>query len=325
MGLLSESREGQIQELIDSSEKNVSLVKRTWIHRGGIVGRWIQPQNIDDLKDTAIYLYRKGAQFLTIGYTSNMYLKNTYNVDYVLDTRKVKFLSKIDANTIECACGLPIKVLVEYCIKNGYQGFEGMIDLPGTVAGAVVNNSGCFGCIIEDRLLSIQLLTPSGDVEVIPKMDLMFSFRNSALKVGKLQGFILSVRFDISKRQLPSDLIKIAQSNHEKRKSSQDSPAFNLGTTVNTSGGYVGIRGLILRVLRRILARLPMDNLKAQSIINLIACALFGCISVNKYISKHRMSCFIWKDNNADMMFNKYMLMMNRLFSSCSQEIEIKE
>ena len=57
---------------------------------------------------------------------------------------------------------MPKGVTVPEMIKAGYVGFEGLTDLPGTIAGAVYGNSGCRHCSINELVTDIELLTDDG-------------------------------------------------------------------------------------------------------------------------------------------------------------------
>lgn len=55
-------------------ETNVSLKKRTWIHRGGIAELFITPVNAEELEKVVSFLYSQSIRFQLIGRTSNLYI-----------------------------------------------------------------------------------------------------------------------------------------------------------------------------------------------------------------------------------------------------------
>lgn len=119
-----------------SFQKNVLLRDKTWIHRGGKVDYWLQPDTIEELEAVGKALYRNKERFVTIGHTSNTYFKNTFNIKYVVDTRHLTNFSKVDTDTLMCECGAPMAKVSRFCVENGFAGYEGMVGLPGTVGGA---------------------------------------------------------------------------------------------------------------------------------------------------------------------------------------------
>lgn len=142
----------------------------------------------------------------------------------------------------------------KWAVENGFIGYEGLINLPGTVAGAVVNNSGCYGCGIDKILESIDLLKSDGAIVNIEVGDLGYSFLSSSRKTRKLRGIILRAYLDISNKGLSSELKKIADDNTINRKRYQDLPAFNIGSTVNLDHFYPSskIQNFIIRSFAKV-------------------------------------------------------------------------
>ena len=63
-------------------ETNVSLKKRTWIHRGGIAELFITPVNAEELEIVVSFLYSQSIRFQLIGHTSNLYILNSCNIPW---------------------------------------------------------------------------------------------------------------------------------------------------------------------------------------------------------------------------------------------------
>ena len=71
-------------------ETNVSLKKRTWIHRGGIAELFITPVNAEELEIIVSFLYSQSIRFQLIGHTSNLYILNSCNIPVVVSTSKCR-------------------------------------------------------------------------------------------------------------------------------------------------------------------------------------------------------------------------------------------
>jgi len=57
------------------------------------------------------------------------------------------------------------------------------IGLPGTFGGATIGNAGCFGVEMVDIFTETEVLDLStGEVKVLKKSDMNYSYRNSSLK-----------------------------------------------------------------------------------------------------------------------------------------------
>ena len=310
--------------LVGKYERNVTLKSRTWIKRGGLVGIWLLPECIEELIQNVKNLYSQSADFVVIGQTSNTYFKDTFNIDYVVDTKKLIAFEVVDDSTLMCECGVPMARVSRYCIENGISGYEGMINLPGTVGGAIYGNAGCYGCEISKVLKYVEILTCDGKILIVKNDELGFDFRNSVLKRGDLRGVILRGYFDISLRKSPEELREIADTNTIDRKRAQDPPAHNLGTTVNFSGLKKNLRNLVVRSLGKLLKPFHLNERQNYRMRKFVICLLYGKMRVLPYISDVRMGCFMWKDSYADQVFPAYLELMQQVYNNTSIEIEIR-
>ncbi len=305
--------------------KDVYLKDKTWIHRGGKVSYWLQPKTYQELVAIGKILYETKEPFVTIGHTSNTYFKNSYSIKYVLDTRHLTSFHQINSNILVCDCGTPMAKISRYCVENGIAGYEGMIGLPGTAGGGVFCNSGCYGCGIDKTLMYIDILTESGGIKRVTNEQMDFSFRSSIMKRGEIKGIILRVYFDISKKEDKSILMAIAEKNKADRKETQDPPAKNLGSTVNTNGYKGGLRNNIIKLFFKIYVHISKDKNKRFLFRKNITCLFYNRLMVAKYISNKRMNCFIWKDDDADVAYPYYLDMMEKVYLNCDIEIICKK
>lgn len=305
-------------------QKDISLKDRTWIHRGGKVDYWLQPESIEELVAVGKFLYENKEPFVTIGHTSNTYFRNSFNIKYVLDTRHLTAFSIQDSDILVCDCGVPMAKASRFCVENGIVGFEGMIGLPGTVGGAIYCNSGCYGCSIENILRYVDILTERGNIVRFSREQMNFAFRTSIMKRGELKGIILRAYFDIGNRTDKNILMSIAEKNKADRTETQDPPAHNLGSTVNTEGYKEGIRNSIIKLFFRMYAHVTKDRQKRYVFKKKLTCLIYNRPQIGKYISDKRMTCFIWKDEGADNAYPLYLEMMEKVYEYCSLEIVIK-
>jgi UDP-N-acetylmuramate dehydrogenase len=74
------------------------------------------------------------------------------------------------------------------------------IGLPGSIAGAIYWNAGCFGLETENNFQSCRVLDlNNGQVSTIEKKDMNFEYRSSLLKSEK-KYFLISAVFDLSEK-----------------------------------------------------------------------------------------------------------------------------
>lgn len=124
-------------------QHNVSINKIAWlkIPNPGVIKNLFIPESRAELEELCCKLYSEKKQFDVIGHTSNILYYSTYNPENVVSTRKVNFYSVHD-NVIECDCGVNVSKLSREMVEFGFEGFEGLVDLPGTIGAAIFGNSG---------------------------------------------------------------------------------------------------------------------------------------------------------------------------------------
>lgn len=304
---------------------NVSLRDKTWIHRGGNVNNYYLPKSIEELIVVGRYLFHNRKDFITIGHTSNIYFKDSFNIDCIIDTKQLTSFQIVDSETLVCDCGVHMSKFSQYCVENGFVGYEGMINLPGTLGGAIVNNSGCYNCGIDKVLKSIDLLTPEGRIENITKKELGYTFRKSRIKTGDIKGIILRAYLDISIKGNIEELKKIAAENTNNRKITQDPPAYNLGTTINYSTYKLNVKNIIIALTSRFLNLVTSDFTKRTRALKKVILFMYGRTYLSKYISDKRINCFLWVDENADLFFDDYVSLLSEVYKHSEMEIEIKQ
>lgn len=316
-----------LQEQKIDFEEFVSLKKKTWIKRGGITDFWILPQKTEELQKICSYCYANHLFFEIVGHTSNLYFYNDYNPNIVIST--IKLTNYIIKNTeIECEAGVPIAKLSHQCIEKGFIGYEGLIGLPGTVASAVYNNSGCFDCSISKLLIKATLLQEDGCIREIYPNDLNYTKRSSSLKRKELRGVILKVILKCNQSEDLTVLISKAIKNKEIRNKTQEGPLNNLGSICGAISGYKkSYRNFIVKLLLKIymLFNKPTEY-KKHKFTKEIILAIYNRKELSKYISDYNMNCFIWKDADADIYFDRYIALLNNIYNlkDHSLEIEIK-
>lgn len=307
-------------------EENVDLKRKTWIHRGGIARLFITPQNANELKEIASFLYKEHIPFFLFGHTSNLYIKNNCDIDVVVSTMKCNAVEVKDTHIL-CESGASVIKLSHRMIEEGVAGFEYLTELPGTVGAALVNNSSCKGNSISKLLEKAEILYPDGRVKTLTPEDFHFKYRNSDFKSGIQVGTILTLTLRRNNGNAES-LRKIANLNSLDREKRLGGHAKNLGCTVNKleGSGKMGLKYSAPLHLIRIWGRLAKkDSLQINRAVNHILCKLAHCQQIEPYISPYNPIVFVWEDEGADAAFPVYLEFMRRVYKFNSLEIQIVE
>lgn len=303
---------------------NIRIYDICWLNHahGGMIGSFYEPENVDELRDICLSLYLKGKDFDLIGHTSNIYFLPNYSVDAMVSTRKCKHYTLTD-DVIECDCGVPVAKLARKMVEEGVKGFEGLIDLPGTVGAAVYGNASCYRCSINSLLLSFDLLGPDGTIATMYPDDLKLTKRSSSLKRNELKGIILSVK--LKKEQGDAILLKkLADKNHHARKVSQPSPKDNLGS-IYINAKKKTLIGYIVNGIAKGLALLYGFTGKNKKQIRdkqkEIVLSLLQARDLLPYV--YGWNRYIWKDELAHKLFWKFDKIHKLIYKSNEFEIEI--
>lgn len=304
---------------------NISLKQKTWIKRGGVTNFWIEPKKIDHLIQIVNYLNSKNLNFELVGHTSNIYFKNDYNPYIVISTISLKNYTDKD-NVIVCDCGVNVKTLSRYAVSKGYIGFEGLIDLPGTVGSAIYNNSSCYECSVSSLMIKIDFLNNKGEIIQLYYDDLKFQNRSSILKREASEyigGVILKIYL---RKNITKEISKVkakADYNHKHRRKHQHSPSMNLGSVFSKLPFLIGPK--LFNGVFGLLARVPgLNELYFQKMKRSVLVYLFGGYKIRRYISKLNINTFVWVDDNADKAFIEYQSFIKRITKTAKFEIEIR-
>lgn len=304
---------------------NISVYDICWLNhaQGGMIGTFYEPENLDELRNICSTLYKEGKYFDLIGHTSNIYFLPDYSVANMVSTRKCNNIVE-ETDYIICDCGVSVTKLSRQMVDRGIKGFEGLIDLPGTVGAAVYGNASCYGCSINALLVSFNLLTPNGSIITLFPADLKISKRSSALKRHEIEGVILSVK--LRKEQGDATLLKnLAEKKHHTRKVTQPSPKDNLGSIYASKQTKTPIGFIVLGIAKVIGLLYGITGKNKKQIRDKqkeIVLTLLQARDLLPYV--YGWNRYIWKDELAHTLFWKFDKIHRLLYKYNEFEIEIK-
>ena len=175
---LKKNLQGELRENFDLSKSN-------WLGIGGKANFFFKPK---DLKDLQIFLRNNNKHFpiIVIGSGSNLLIRDKGFDGVVIKFGKDFDYIKINNDIINCGPATPKSILAEYAADNNLTGFEFLYCIPGTIAGGVVMNSGCYGGDISKVVLSVTVIDMNGEIKIISNKDINFSYRHSSLTKNQI-------------------------------------------------------------------------------------------------------------------------------------------
>ena len=214
--------------------ENVSLKDYNTYRTGGKTRYLVKPYNIDSLKELLNYIKNNNLKYIIIGNGSNIILPDSDYDGVVILLSKLNEI-KINENTVNAFCGVSLTYFVNELVKNNLGGLESLSGIPGTLGGAVVNNAGCYGQTISDKLDSVTYLE-NGEIKTINKEECNFSYRDSIFKQNK-NFIILSAKFKLDYKN-KEEMLNDIKENIIKRNTSQPLNYPNAGSVFRNPIGY---------------------------------------------------------------------------------------
>ncbi len=165
----------------------------TTIGLGGKIRVLFYPLSIEKLCFAFRYIKENNLKYFVIGNGSNtLALDNAYDgIVISLKELKKSFIAKDNILTI--SANYPtIRLAYELSELNlGDLSFLGGI--PGTIGGAIYNNSGAYNDSIKNHLIDVTYIDTSGNLVTLDNSKLMLGYRMSVFH--KIEGIIVSARF----------------------------------------------------------------------------------------------------------------------------------
>ena len=213
----------------NSITHNIKLSNYSWFNLGGPAEYLFKPKNKEELIEFLKENKKNNYKITIIGAGSNTLIRDN-GVKGVVIKLGLGFsgIKLIKDDVIEAGSALLDRKLSDFAKNNGISNFEFLSCIPGSIGGAVIMNSGCYGYDISKVLISLKVI----DINVaqereIKREELEFYYRGTSLSENliitsvKLRGRVDS-KDKIEKLQ--NELIK-------KKKLSQPSQIKTCGST----------------------------------------------------------------------------------------------
>lgn len=157
---------------------------------GGIIKKAYFPQNINEL--TEISHFYNEDEYAILGGLSNTIVASDYDGGAIFGTMFVG--AAVRDASIRLGGGESVAKLCSVAQYSSLGGAENFFGLPGTIGGAIMGNSGCFGANISDILESVTVFRmDDGEIEALHREEIAFGYRYCNLRKNK--DFIIDATF----------------------------------------------------------------------------------------------------------------------------------
>lgn len=257
----------------DRLKLNEPLSKHTYFKLGGPADLLYEAKTVEELSSAVQSATLYKVPYLVIGGGSNILITDAGFRGLVIKNKTSNiqlkgFAGGVDKGkldlkeaVVQADSGVPANLLIRYTLDQGLSGLEDMLGLPGSVGGAVYNNSHHLDKLFGDHIVEVEVLDQEGKIKKYTQKELQFDYDYSIFH--KTKETILSATFQL-KRGDKDKLWEIANAAVKRRATTQPlgapssgcifkniplADAMRLGTPDTTqSVGYLldkaGLKGL---------------------------------------------------------------------------------
>ena len=208
------------------------LSKYSWFNLGGPADIFFRPENKDQLIKFLDTIKKENYKIHILGAGSNTLIRDSGVKGVVIKLgSKFSNIELLAKDTIEVGASTLDRKVSDFAKNNEISGMEFLSCIPGSIGGAIIMNSGCYGSDISEILSSIKIIDEKGKEKEIKNDEIKFFYRgtnipkNYIILSAVLKGIISSKQL-IERKQ--EELI-------ERKKKSQPSQIKTGGSTFKNS------------------------------------------------------------------------------------------
>ena len=166
----------------DVVKENEPLAPYTRLKLGGVAECFAQPETREQLIGLVKRFSEKEMPIRLLGAGSNTLIRNQGVGGLVISLASPVFRGlTTEGDTVTAGGGVRLVDFVSNAVKEGFNGPQHLVGIPGTVGGALHNNTSAVGFDIGTWVKSVDVLTRSGEEITYQKDEISFSYRQSSL------------------------------------------------------------------------------------------------------------------------------------------------
>ncbi len=192
---------------------NINLSNYTTIKVGGVTEYFAKPSNLKEFNNLIEWSHINNQKCRIIGAGSNLLINNIFLKGLIICTKKMRSVTiDINSGIVEAEAGLMLPTLSNLLAKNGLQGGEWAVGIPGTLGGAIYMNAGSGNFSIADNLISVTVINTKTLKRIeIEKREINFKYRFSPFQDNDL--LIISAKLHFEPKGNIEKLIQITKNN----------------------------------------------------------------------------------------------------------------
>lgn len=196
---------------------NEPLSNHTTWKIGGPADILFQPKNKEGLLSGIRAIKAENVPYRVIGRGSNLLVRDGGIRGVVIKMGDGFDHLEITDNVVRVGAGYSFIKLATVVGKTGRTGLEFAGGIPGTVGGAVYMNAGAHGSDVSRVLQSAEILFDDGELAILSKEELNFSYRTSILQRER-RGICLEATFQLKHKDRKDVVLEMATHKEYRRK-----------------------------------------------------------------------------------------------------------
>ena len=165
--------------------KNISfkenLSKYSWFNLGGPAEIFFKPDSIEQLIDF-LRTIKNLHKIICLGAGSNTLVRDGgFNGVVIKLSPKFSYINSVEKNILEVGAGTLDKTLSRFAADHSIANFEFLSCIPGSIGGAIIMNSGCYGDEISNILISIKTIDFNCNLKEFKRDQIKFGYRGTNL------------------------------------------------------------------------------------------------------------------------------------------------
>ena len=196
-----------VEQLRGRLTPDAPMDRVTWFQAGGLAELMFQPHDRDDLI-VFLKLLPKDVPLTVIGVGSNLLVRDG-GIPGVVIRLSAKGFGQVELageNRIRAGAICPDKHIAAMAMDHNIGGFHFYYGIPGSIGGAIRMNAGANGGETAERLVEVEAVDREGNVHVLSKAEMGYSYRHSSAPAGLIFTSALFEGYPGDKAQIRADM-----------------------------------------------------------------------------------------------------------------------
>ena len=185
---------------------NEKLKKYNWFNLGGSAKIFFKPKSINEIKKFLENNKDNGGIHILGAGSNTIFRDGGYDGTVIKLGNSFSYTKILSDGNIEVGAATLDKKVANFAMDNSLTGLEFLSCIPGSIGGAIVMNSGCYGHDMSEIVISFEALTFDGKLKSFKANEIDFFYRGSdfgenlIILSAKLKGHKAN-KEDIEKKQ----------------------------------------------------------------------------------------------------------------------------